>query len=231
MIKILLVDDQKTVQELLLSYIEGESGLEVVGVADDGQLALNLVEQLRPDIVLMDIEMPALDGLTATRIITERFVETQVLILSVHDEDSYLNTALQVGAKGYLLKNTPAKELINAIFSAYKGYFQLGPGLLEKYLYKVSQTQSSITEVKQMKEIMFQQSKLLEEMKTVYNPKQKQDDRDHYRQKYAVLEKQLYSLQFQFDRANKKITFLQTFCVLTVTAFVAIVLILIITGM
>lgn len=231
MIKILLVDDQKTVQELLLSYIEGESGLEVVGVADDGQQALNLVEQLRPDIVLMDIEMPALDGLTATRIITERFVETQVLILSVHDEDSYLNTALQVGAKGYLLKNTPAKELINAVFSAYKGYFQLGPGLLEKYLYKVSQTQSSITEVKQMKEIMFQQSKLLEEMKTVYNPGKKQEDRDHYRQKYSVLEKQLYSLQFQFDRANKKITFLQTFCVLTVTAFVAIILILIITGL
>lgn len=230
MINILIVDDQKTIQEVLLGYIEGESGLDVIGIASDGQQALNMVEQLRPNIVLMDIEMPALDGLTATRIITERFVETQVLILSVHDEDTYLNTALQVGAKGYLLKNTPAKDLINAIFSAYKGYFQLGPGLLEKYLYKISQSQSGITEVKQMKEIMFQQSKLLEEMKTAYNPSKQQEDRDRHNQRQAVLEKQLYTLQYQFDRANKKIIFLQTFCILTVTAFVAIIIILIITG-
>ena len=65
-------------------------------------------------------------GLTATKIISEQFIDTNVLIISVHNEDSYLNTALQVGAKGYLLKNTPSKELINAIYSAYKGYFQLG---------------------------------------------------------------------------------------------------------
>lgn len=227
MIKILIVDDQKTIQEVLLGYIEGEPGLEVIGIASDGQQALNIVEQLRPDVVLMDIEMPTLDGLTATRIITERFVETQVLILSVHDEDAYLNTALQVGAKGYLLKNTPAKELINAIFSAYKGYFQLGPGLLEKYLYKIAQSQSNITEVNQMKNIMLQQSKLLEEMKSVYDPSQKKEDQAQNAQRYAVLEKQLYSLQYQFDRANKKVTFLQTFCVLIVTAFIAVLLILI----
>lgn len=228
MLTILIVEDQKTIQEVLIGYIEGEPGLKIVGVASDGQQALNMIEQLRPDIVLMDIEMPALDGLTATRIITERFVETQVLILSVHDEDSYLNTALQVGAKGYLLKNTPAKELINAIFSAYKGYFQLGPGLLEKYLYKITQSQSNITEVNQMKNIMLQQSKLLEEMKSVYNPDQNQEEKIQNNQRQASLEKQLYSLQYQFDRANKKISLLQTFCVLIVTASVAILLILII---
>lgn len=228
MIKVLIVDDQKTIQEILVGYLEGEPGLEIVGIANDGQEALTLVEQLRPNIVLMDIDMPALDGLTATRIISERFVETQILILSVHDEDSYLNTALQVGAKGYLLKNTPAKELINAIFSAYKGYFQLGPGLLEKYLYKIGQSQTNITEVEQMKNMMFQQSKMLEEMKTAYAPGNQKEDQAHNGQKYGALEKQLYSLQYQFDKANKKITFLQTFCVLLSTAFIAVLLIMIV---
>ena len=228
MIKVLIVDDQKTIQEVLVSHLEGEPGLEIVGVADDGQKALTLVEELRPHIVLMDIDMPALDGLTATRIISERFVETQILILSVHDEDSYLNTALQVGAKGYLLKSTPAKELINAIYSAYKGYFQLGPGLLEKYLYKVSQSQSNFAEVEQMKNMMFQQAKMLEEMKSVYTPGQKKDEEAYNIQKYVALEKQLYSFQYQFDKANKKIVFLQTFCMLLSSAFIAFLVIMIV---
>ena len=231
MIKVLIVDDQKTIQEILVSYLEGEPGLKIVGFADDGQQALTMVEELRPDIVLMDIDMPALDGLTATRIISERFVDTQVLILSVHDEDSYLNTALQVGAKGYLLKNTPAKELINAIFSAYKGYFQLGPGLLEKYLYKIGQSQSNLAEVQQMKDMMFQQSKLLEEMKSAYSPGTNKGEKFQNSQQYAALEKQLYSLQYQFDKANKKTAFLQTFCVLISAAFIAVLLIMIIMGL
>ena len=143
MIKVLVVDDQKTVQEILKSYIEEDPNLEVVGCANNGQEAIDSIEVHHPNIVLMDIEMPILDGLTATKIITEQFIDTYVLIISVHNEDTYLHTALRVGAKGYLLKNTPAKELINAIYSAYKGYFQLGPGLLEKYLYKVSDSQTN----------------------------------------------------------------------------------------
>ena len=75
--------------------------------------------------------MPILDGLTATKMISERFIDTNVLIISVHNEDAYLNSALQVGAKGYLKKNTPEKELLNAIYSAYKGYFQQGPVCLK----------------------------------------------------------------------------------------------------
>ncbi|MGD1917985.1 MAG: response regulator transcription factor [Pleurocapsa sp.] len=138
MIKVLIADDQKTVREILGGYVKEDPRLEFIGCANNGQEALNLIEVHRPNIVLMDIEMPILDGIAATKIISEQFVDTKVLIISVHNEDSYLNTALQVGAKGYLLKNTPAKELINAIYSAYKGYFQLGPGLLEKYLYKAS---------------------------------------------------------------------------------------------
>ena len=232
MLKVLIVDDQKSIQEVLIGYLEGEPGIEIVGVADDGQKALTLVEELRPNIVLMDIDMPTLDGLTATRIISERFVETQILILSVHDEDSYLNTALQVGAKGYLLKNTPAKELINAIFSAYKGYFQLGPGLLEKYLYKIGQSQSNLAEVEQMKNMMSQQAKLLQEMKSVYDPNNQhgsgrnRDDQYKSNQKYMALEKQYYSLQYQFDKVNKQIGYLQTFCFLLSTVFVIVLFVM-----
>lgn len=234
MIAILIVDDQKTVQEVLSSYIEGEPGLEIVGLANDGQMALELVEAHRPDIVLMDIEMPAIDGLTATRIISERFVETKVLILSVHDDDIYLNSALQVGAKGYLLKNTPAKELVNAIYSAYKGYFQLGPGLLEKYLYKVSSSLSNTTEVEQLKQIIEKQAKLLEQVQNRYNfeksrPKQTKSSDNQVRQS-ITLEKQLYSLQYQVDRLGKNFLFLQNFCfIATLIGILLLSIILLIT--
>ncbi len=230
MISILIVDDQKTVQEVLRSYIEGEPGLEIVGFANDGQMALDLVEAHKPDVVLMDIEMPAIDGLTATRIISERFIETKVLILSVHDDDIYLNSALQVGAKGYLLKNTPAKELVNAIYSAYKGYFQLGPGLLEKYLYKVSSSLSNTSEVKQLKEIVEKQAKLLEQMKSEVNvhksrPRQTNSN-NHKFQQSSNLEKQLYSLQYQVDRLNKNFIFLQNYCLIVTVIGILLLLIL-----
>ena len=141
MIDVLIVDDRITVKEILKSYIEPDPGLNLIGCASNGEEAIELVKIYQPHIVLMDIEMPVMDGLTATRIITEKFIKTSVLIISVHNDDSYLNSALQVGAKGYLKKNTPEKELINAIYSAYKGYFQLGPGFLEQYLRKTSESQ------------------------------------------------------------------------------------------
>ena len=132
MIRVLLAEDQKTVQELLKSYLEQEPDFEVVAVASDGEVAIEQVEQLKPDLVLMDIEMSGIDGLTATEIISQCSASTKVLILSIHDEEKYLKHALQVGAKGYLLKNTPPEELVKAIRSVHKGYSQLGPGLIEK---------------------------------------------------------------------------------------------------
>ena len=144
MIRIVIADDQSTIQEALKSYCELEPDLEIVGVAIDGQVAIEKVEELQPDIVIMDIEMPVVDGLTATRIISESFVETKVLILSIHDSKKYLNHALQVGAQGYLLKTTPADELVNAIRSVHKGYFQLGPGLFEESLYNIRKLESKV---------------------------------------------------------------------------------------
>ncbi|MEL6440434.1 MAG: response regulator [Cyanobacteria bacterium J06621_8] len=119
MIDILLVDDQALLCEVLKTWLDVESDIKVLGVAHDGQEALTAVEKLQPDIVLMDIDMPQMDGLEATNIIAQRFPEVRVIILSGHDDDAYLGKSLRAGAKGYLLKNTTADELVRKIRSVY----------------------------------------------------------------------------------------------------------------
>ncbi|MGV2829253.1 response regulator [Myxosarcina sp. GI1(2024)] len=89
-LQVLIVDDRITVQEILKSHLETESSLEILDCARNGQQALKIVEIHRPQIILMDIEMPVLDGLTATKIISERFVDCNVIIISVHDEEKEL---------------------------------------------------------------------------------------------------------------------------------------------
>ncbi len=131
-IRILIVDDQNFVRKMLQYSLESQLDLEVVGTAHSGQDALAQIEQLRPNIALVDIEMPGMNGLVITRTISEQYAQTKVLVLSSHDDDSYIRDALQAGAKGYLLKNTPPEELAHAIRFVQRGYLQLGPGLFEK---------------------------------------------------------------------------------------------------
>jgi DNA-binding NarL/FixJ family response regulator len=234
MIKVLIVDDQTPVQDFLKASLEKESGLEIVGTADNGKIAIQQVAALRPDVVLMDIDMPEIDGLTATKIIAERFIETKVLILTIHEDDTYLNKALQVGAKGYLLKTTAATELINAIYSACKNYFQLGPGLLEKYLYKFSQAQSNSTEVERLKEMLEQQYELLEkiqEKENVPEPnnkfnKEREPDKptDLLYEGYSVLKNQIDLLQFRQEKLIQQLSFLQNICLFLFLAFAIAIL-------
>ncbi len=141
MIRILLVDDQKLIRQGLKALLELDSDLQVVGSASDGHSAVEQVEAYLPDVVLIDIRMPGMDGVTATRIICERFPDTKVLVLSGYDDEKYLADALRSGANGYLLKDTPAEELIGAIRSIHKGYSQIGPGLLEKINSKIPSVQ------------------------------------------------------------------------------------------
>ncbi len=237
MIKVLIVDDQKTVQEILRSYIEADPGLEIIGCAGNGQEAIDLIKVHQPHIVLMDIEMPIMDGLEATQIISEQFINTNVLIISVHNEDTYLDTALQVGAKGYLKKNTPEKELINAIYSSYKGYFQLGPGLLEQYLFKATKSQSNFQEIEQLKSVILQQSKLLDDLN---NGRGKQyssgsnrgvntnSSNNSLENRCATLEKQVYYMSNRLDKLSKKTSLIQQLSGLAVLscAFVGIALLL-----
>jgi hemolysin D len=131
-IRILLVDDQNFVLELFRSYLEQESDLTVVGIANNGEAALDLMSSTQPSVALVDIEMPGMNGLTLTQKIAHHFEQTKVIVLSSHDEESYIRSALEAGAQGYFLKNTPAQELIHAIRFVHRGYLQLGPGLFEK---------------------------------------------------------------------------------------------------
>jgi len=112
----------------------------VVGDADGGESALRQVQSLSPDVVLMDIRMPGMDGVAATRQICERFPQTKVLILTTFDDQEYVSEALQVGAMGYLLKDTPSEELAQAIRSIHRGYAQFGPGIFQKIRASVPET-------------------------------------------------------------------------------------------
>ena len=133
-----MVDDQKVIREGLKAMLEPEPDLQVVGSADNGQTGIEQVAALQPDVVLIDIRMPGMDGVAATRIITQRFAATKVIVLSIHDDEEYLANALGAGAKGYLLKDTSAEELANAIRSVHRGYTQIGPGLFEKISFKTT---------------------------------------------------------------------------------------------
>ena len=227
MIEVLIADDQTTVQEIIKGYIEADPGLKLIGCANNGKEAIELVELHQPHVVLMDIEMPEMDGLEATQIISEQFINTNVLIISVHNEDTYLNTALQVGAKGYLKKNTPERELINAIYSAYKGYFQLGPGLLEQYLYKATQSQSNSQDIEQLKSVILQQSKLLDNLNNGRSQRSSgSSGRSSGRgqisleSRCATLEKQVYYISNRLDKLNKKANIHQQLSVLTILSCV-----------
>jgi DNA-binding NarL/FixJ family response regulator len=138
MIRILLVDDQGLIRQGLRALLELEPDLEVLGEAENGQSAIALVETLQPDVVLMDIRMPIMDGVAATREICQRFANTKILVLTTFDDDDYVAEALRHGAKGYLLKDTPSEELAAAIRAVDKGYTHLGPGLVEKVMAKAS---------------------------------------------------------------------------------------------
>ncbi|MEL6496757.1 MAG: response regulator [Cyanobacteria bacterium J06623_7] len=128
-IRVLIVDDQKMIREGLKALIKTEEDIEIVGVAENGEHAVKQVEALTPDVVLMDMEMPGMNGVDATKIICQKFPEAKVLVLSTFDTQEYVASSLNSGAMGYLLKGTPAKELTDAIRSIHRGYAQIGPGI------------------------------------------------------------------------------------------------------
>lgn len=131
-IRLLLVDDQMIVRQGLRSLLEAKPDLEVVGEAENGKAAIAIVETLQPDVVLMDVRMPVMDGVAATRLICQQFSQTKVLVLTTFDDDEYVSQAMRLGARGYLLKDTHSDDLAAAIRAVHKGYTQMGPGLLEK---------------------------------------------------------------------------------------------------
>ena len=134
MITILIVDYQNLIRQGLKALLELESDMKIVGEAENGQIAINLVRELQPNVILMDIRMPIMDGVAATKEINNQFPHCKILILTTFDDDEYVKAALQNGAMGYLLKDTPSEELAVAIRAVNKGYSQLGPGIVKKLI-------------------------------------------------------------------------------------------------
>jgi len=141
MIRVLICDDQWIVCEGLEAILDNVPGLEVVGCANDGAEALEKVERLHPDVVLMDLRMPVMNGVQATQQITAKYPEVKVLILTTYGADEWVFDALRSGAIGYLLKGTPRANLIAAVKGTAAGESHIDPKVAGKLLTSLSQPQ------------------------------------------------------------------------------------------
>ncbi|MBP0049388.1 response regulator transcription factor [Marinobacterium sp. AK62] len=121
LIRVLLVDDHPLVIDGIQARLEDEGGIEVVGRANNGREAIEAAKSLQPDVILMDISMPVMNGLEATRELQQTMPETRVLILSMHDNREYMVQLIQSGAKGYILKDVSAAEMVSAVETVYRG--------------------------------------------------------------------------------------------------------------
>jgi NarL family two-component system response regulator LiaR len=140
-IRILLADDHVMVREGTRQILEREPDLEVVAEAGDGQEAVALTERERPDVVIMDISMPIMNGIEATKDIKQVAPRTAVLVLTAYDDDEYVFAILEAGAAGYLLKNARSSEVIDAVRRVFAGESVLHPSIAKKIVRQVRQSQ------------------------------------------------------------------------------------------
>ncbi|PPK93404.1 DNA-binding NarL/FixJ family response regulator [Kineococcus xinjiangensis] len=138
-IRVLLVDDQPLLRTGFAMVLGSEPDLEVVGEAADGAVALSQVEALRPDVVLMDIRMPRMDGIEATRRLTARGDGPRVLVLTTFDHDEYVVEALRAGASGFLLKDVPTDDLVAAVRVVHRGEAIVAPAVTRRLLDRFAQ--------------------------------------------------------------------------------------------
>ena len=128
-INVVIADDHTIVRQGLIKLLEEEKGIHVIGEAKDGREAVKKVLDLNPDIVIMDIAMPELNGIEATRQLKQAGIEAKIIILSMHDHSRYIRELLSLGVSGYLLKNSASRDIVKAITSAIKGVTYLSPSI------------------------------------------------------------------------------------------------------
>ncbi len=141
-IRLLICDDQAIVCEGLRAILEPVLQIKIVGVASDGMDAIELTRTMQPDVVLMDLKMPRINGVQATKVIREHFPNVRVLVLTTYDEDEWVIDAIRYGAAGYLLKDTPQEDLIKAIMDTMKGWNHIDPQVAGKLLKQVAEQPS-----------------------------------------------------------------------------------------
>jgi NarL family two-component system response regulator LiaR len=133
-IRIVIADDHAVVREGTRALLEKEKDMEVVGLASDGEEAVRLIEQLKPDIAIIDISMPKLSGIEVTQKVKEILPSMGVLILSAYDNDEYVFALLEAGAAGYLLKEGPGREIAESVRTVYSGESVLHPSIARKVI-------------------------------------------------------------------------------------------------
>jgi DNA-binding NarL/FixJ family response regulator len=131
-VRVLVVDDQRLMRDGIASLLSLQPGIAVLGTAANGQEAVAQAEALQPDVILMDVRMPVLDGVAATAEVRRALPTCQVLMLTTFDDEEYIVAALRAGACGYLLKDLPAADLARAIQAAHKGIYQIDPAVAGK---------------------------------------------------------------------------------------------------
>lgn len=143
MIKVLICDDQEIVCEGLQTILNAYDDIEVVGIAHNGEEALNQIPEAEPDIVLMDLKMPVMNGIIATRNIQQKYPHIHVLVLTTYRDDEWVFDAVRSGASGYLLKDTPPDELIKAIRGTIEGKSYVDPDVAGKLMANYRHSQAS----------------------------------------------------------------------------------------
>ena len=150
-IKIVLADDHKITREGLVNMLNNQKGMEVAGEAGNGREAIRLARELTPDLVIMDVTMPGLNGIDATRIITSNPRNVRVIALSMYSDKQFVQGMMQAGASGYLLKDCAFEELVHAVRAVIKGDTYLSPGIagtvVEDYVSRLSKSASSASSI------------------------------------------------------------------------------------
>jgi DNA-binding NarL/FixJ family response regulator len=136
--RLAIVDDHELARESLQNMLSDEVDIEIVGEAANGRQALLLCSRLRPDLILMDVRMPEMDGLAATKEIKERYPETSVMMLTMHENPDYLLEALKAGAAGYVLKDAPQEDIIEAVRRVRNGESPMDPELAARLLRRLA---------------------------------------------------------------------------------------------
>jgi DNA-binding NarL/FixJ family response regulator len=161
-VRVVLVDDDDLMRAGLRSVLSSDETIDVVGEAGDGREAINRIRQLRPDLVLMDIRMPGLDGISATREVLAISADVKVVVLTTFEEDDYIFDALSAGASGFLLKRTRPEELIAAIHTVAEGDSLLSPSVTRRVVDRMASQPAPVRATRRLDELTPREREVLE---------------------------------------------------------------------
>ncbi|AXQ77725.1 DNA-binding response regulator [Streptococcus chenjunshii] len=147
MIKVMIVDDQELIRESLKIILSAYTEVEVIALVNDGEDVLEAIQQKKPDIILMDIRMPKMDGVLCTKLVKETYPDIKIIILTTFDDDEFIFSALKYGASGYILKGVSTEELHQAILTVYNGGAMINPDIATKVFKLFSQMAHSNIDV------------------------------------------------------------------------------------